>query len=79
MSGRIWTVEQRLEARSLYFVGPIDPTKIKRPLAPSYVDLRIRRLAFYELRLAEPVPSKEHVSKRDVPFGELLRDGEEAA
>jgi hypothetical protein len=77
MSGRTWTVEQRLEARTLYFVGPIDPQKIIRPLAPSLVDLRIRRLAFYELVRADPVPGKEVISKRDLPFGQLLR--EEAA
>jgi hypothetical protein len=78
MSGRTWTVEQRLEARSLYFVGPIDPTKIKRILVPIRVDLRIQRLAFYELVRADPVPGKEVISKRELPFGELLREGEAA-
>jgi hypothetical protein len=76
---RIWTTEQRLERRGLYFVGPIDPATIRRPLAPSCVDLRIRRLAFYELVRVDPVPGKEVISKRELPFRDLMRDGEEAA
>jgi hypothetical protein len=49
MSGRIWTVEQRLEARKLFFFGPVDPTTIKHVHRPERVDLRIRRLTFFEV------------------------------
>ncbi len=45
---RIWTVEQRLAVRKLYFFGPVNPTKV-HVQRPERVDLRIRQLTFFEV------------------------------